>query len=257
MLDASGSMGGTREAMARAAAKLVVDTLMSVDYVTVVRFSSSASPYSSTLVQATPANKRALKDWIEFNIDAAGSTNFRDAFRETWQVIDATTTSSGCNRVVLFMSDGVPNTWPNTWSDSDYNSLAAKSASYDPPVHVLTYALGSGADSSILKNIACQNSGVFYKTDDNGDLASTMAGYFKILTPMLKPCQTRWVEYEDYYTGVTLLGACLASYQKLGATTSCNDGLNGLGDDGDGRVASLIGVGCVDMNLIEIGRAHV
>ena len=43
VIDTSGSMSGTREAMARSASKMVVDTLTSSDYVSIVRFSSSAS----------------------------------------------------------------------------------------------------------------------------------------------------------------------------------------------------------------------
>ena len=69
---------------------------------------------------------------------------------------------------------------------------------------------------------------------------------------MLEPCKLRWVRYNDYYTGQELLGACLASFEleSSGAQTSCNGGLSGLGDVGDSRVPKLIGVGCVDMNLV-------
>ena len=141
---------------------------------------------------------------------------------------------------------------PDSWSDSDYSELASKSSSYSPKMHILTYALGSGADSSVLQRISCENRGVFYSTPDNGDLANTMAGYFQVLAPMLSPCQMRWIEYDDWYTGERLLGACLASFEKesVGAATSCNGGLSGLGETGDARVPKLIGVGCVDMNLV-------
>ena len=69
---------------------------------------------------------------------------------------------------------------------------------------------------------------------------------------MLSPCAVRWIKYDDYYTGTELLGACLASFEKESpsAATSCGGGLSGLGEEGDGRVPRLIGVGCVDMNLI-------
>ena len=69
---------------------------------------------------------------------------------------------------------------------------------------------------------------------------------------MLEPCKLRWVRYNDYYTGQELLGACLASFEleSPGAQTSCNGGLSGLGEQGDSRVPKLIGVGCVDMNLV-------
>ena len=69
---------------------------------------------------------------------------------------------------------------------------------------------------------------------------------------MLDPCKLRWTKYNDYYTGKELLGACLASFEleSSGAKTSCNGGLSGLGEAGDSRVPKLIGVGCVDMNLV-------
>ena len=69
---------------------------------------------------------------------------------------------------------------------------------------------------------------------------------------MLDPCKLRWTKYNDYYTGKELLGACLASFEleSPGAQTSCNGGLSGLGEQGDSRVPKLIGVGCVDMNLV-------
>ena len=74
----------------------------------------------------------------------------------------------------------------------------------------------------------------------------------QVLAPMLNPCKLRWVRYNDYYTGKELLGACLASFEleSSGAKTSCNGGLSGLGEQGDSRVPTLIGVGCVDMNLV-------
>ena len=37
-----------------------------------------------------------------------------------------------------------------------------------------------------------------------------MASYYKLLSPMLAPCQTRWVTYTDILTGTELLGACIA-----------------------------------------------
>ena len=74
----------------------------------------------------------------------------------------------------------------------------------------------------------------------------------QVLAPMLEPCKLSWVRYNDYYTGQELLGACLASFEleSSGAQTSCNGGLSGLGDVGDSRVPKLIGVGCVDINLV-------
>ena len=248
VIDTSGSMNsGGLDELARAAATMVIDTLTEADYVTIVKYSSRASAYSRTLVQATLATKTDLKTWITKNIDAQGTTNFRAAFEKAWEVVDATTTSSGCNRIMLFLSDGVP----NAWNADDYAAVARKSASYSPPMHLLTYGLGSGADPTVLKGIACQNSGIYYSVTE-ATIKDTMASYFQVLAPMLSPCKLRWTLYNDYYTGQELLGACLASFELESANskTSCNGGLSGLGEQGDTRVPKLIGVGCVDMNLV-------
>ena len=240
-------MAGGLDAMARTAAKMVIDTLTEVDYVTIVKYSSQASAYKPTLVQATREAKTDLKTWIDDNIDASGTTNFRAAFEKAWEVVDATTTSSKCNRIMLFLSDGVP----NEWNKDDYAAIARKSASYSPPMHLLTYGLGEGADPTVLKGIACENAGIYYSVTTS-TISDAMASYFNVLAPMLSPCKLRWTLYNDYYTGQELLGACLASFEleSANSATSCNGGLSGLGEKGDGRVPKLIGVGCVDMNLV-------
>ena len=247
VIDTSGSMGGEREEMARSAAKKIVNTLTDADYVSLVKFSSSAEAYSTSLVSANAANKFSMERWIEQNVDAAGTTNFVAAFDKTWEVVDGSAASSNCNRVVLFLSDGAPN---DNWVESSYDTVKAKAASYDPPMHILTYALGDSAPTEVLQRIACENKGIFYPVNPS-NIANTMASYFQVLAPMMEPCKTRWVRYNDYYTGKELLAACLASFEKpASAATSCNGGLSGLGEAGDCTVPKLLGVGCIDMNVV-------
>ena len=177
VIDTSRSMAGNLNEMAKKAAKLVIDTLTAVDYVTIVRYSddASASSWPARLERATDANKITLKAWIDDNIVAYGSTNFRAAFEKAWQVVDATTASSNCNRIMLFLSDGEP----NEWDDSDTESVKAKAASYSPPMHLLTYGLGEGAKADVLKAIACGGKGVYYSvTKDN--ISNAMASYFQV-----------------------------------------------------------------------------
>ena len=174
VIDTSGSMAGDLNNMAKNAATMVIDALTAVDYVTIVKYSSGAQAYSSTLVEATDANKDALKAWID-EIDASGTTDFRAAFMKAWEVVDATTASSNCNRIMLFLSDGEP----NEWDDSDTEAVKAKAASYSPPMHLLTYGLGEGAKADVLKAIACGGKGVYYSvTKDN--ISNAMASYFQV-----------------------------------------------------------------------------
>ena len=175
VIDTSGSMAGDNIAMAKVAAKMVIDTLTAVDYVTIVKYSSGAQTYSPKLVEATDANKDLLKTWIDAEIGASGTTNFRAAFEKAWQVVDATTASSNCNRIMLFLSDGEP----NEWDDSDTEGVKAKAASYSPPMHLLTYGLGEGAKADDLKAIACAGNGIYYSVRPS-TLANTMASYFQV-----------------------------------------------------------------------------
>ena len=166
--------------MAKHAAKMVIDTLTAVDYVTIVKYhfakwAGAEVAYSSALVEATDANKDLLKTWIDENIDASGTTNFRAAFEKAWQVVDATTASSNCNRIMLFLSDGEP----NEWDYMDTEGVKRKAASYDPPMHVLTYGLGEGAKEDVLQAIACRGNGIYYSVTAI-TLANTMASYFQV-----------------------------------------------------------------------------
>ena len=180
VIDTSGSMAGYLNDMARRAATMVINTLTEVDYVTIVKYSSRASEalaglHTGGLWRATDATKDALIEWIYDNIDASGTTNFRAAFQKAWEVVDATTASSNCNRIMLFLSDGEP----NEWDDSDTESVKAKAASYSPPMHLLTYGLGERANADVLKDIACGGKGVFYSVTKD-TIANTMASYFQV-----------------------------------------------------------------------------
>ena len=178
VIDTSGSMAGDLNNMAKQAAKMVIDTLTAVDYVTIVKYSSAAQAYSSTLVEATDANRDLLKAWIDDNIDASGTTNFRAAFEKAWQVVDATTASSNCNRIMLFLSDG-SHTVGSDWAPYDSQDVGATAKSYSPPMYLLTYGLGEGAKADDLKAIACAGNGIYYSVTKD-TIANTMASYFQV-----------------------------------------------------------------------------
>ena len=87
-------------------------------------------------------------------------------------------------------------------------------------MHVLTYALGAGADTSVTKRLACDSKGISHVIDDtSGDkLANAMANYFRLLSPMLEPCQIRFTQYTDWFSSKSLLAACVPAYKKLGGS---------------------------------------
>jgi len=247
VIDTSGSMRGNRISMAEEAAKRVVDTLTEADYAAVVTFSFDYSTKSNslTLQQMTTAAKADAKAWISSNTAASGGTDYVAAFAKVWQILGASSASTSfCNRVVLFLSDGVP----TTWDPGHYTSVQAAATLHN--AHVLTYGLGSGADATVLKRLACENAGVYYSVSDTDNLADVMAAYYKILSPMIEPCQVRFIEYEDWFTKKRLLGACVAAYSKAdpSAPSTCsatNAPITVVTD-----VPHLIGVACLDMSLM-------
>ena len=146
VIDTSGSMSGDRMRLAQEAATAVVDTLTDADYATIVGFASSPLKMGNTLSQATRAHKQAMRDFISNRLIANGGTGFRGAFDAVEEILSSSTASSGCNRVILFLSDGVP----SIWNENDYTSTQARLEQLGN-AHLVTYALGSGADSTVLQ----------------------------------------------------------------------------------------------------------
>ena len=109
---------------------------------------------------------------------------------------------------------------PDDWSEDDFRSVREASAELD--VHLLTYALGSGAAFDRVKRLACENKGIAQKVEDAQDdrLANAMASYYQMLGPMRKPCQTRWVGYTDILSGEYLLTGCMAAFETLDGSTA-------------------------------------
>ena len=127
VIDTSGSMAGDNIAMAKVAAKMVIDTLTAVDYVTIVKYhfakwAGAEVAYSSALVEATDANKDQLKTWID-RIGAQGGGVWKQVFTTAFEVMDATTASSNCNRIMFFLSDGGQ---PSSWTDDDSDGSGAR-----------------------------------------------------------------------------------------------------------------------------------
>ena len=150
----------------------MVDTLTDTDYVSVIDFSSSALAYAPPgggvgLVQATEANLAQIKTWIE-GLRASGTTDFNDAFAKAWEVFratDASGASSGCNKVLLFLTDGKPN---EPWGDEQYAEVKRQASELN--VHLMTYALGDGADAAVTKQLACDARGISHViSDSTGD----------------------------------------------------------------------------------------
>lgn len=194
------------------AAKRVVNTLSAGDFFTVIQFNNQASILGNDwmMVRATDKNKAAFDGYIN-NLSPGGGTYFQNGFDLAFKTFDRSANqdrSSGCNKAILFLTDGI-------LSDDEkelYRQIQEERVKYEnkgrnPPT-LFTYSFGSGADDIVPKQIACQNDGIWSQIDDGGDLAKSMGAYYKYFAYGLGSGNNEdfvaWVEPYEYSTGVGL-----------------------------------------------------
>ena len=70
-------------------------------------------------------------------------------------------------------------------------------------VTMFTYALGSGADTSILRDLACEYRGIMFEIQDSASdsaLTTTMRGYYTYISEGVTISSPVWTEpYEDAF----------------------------------------------------------
>merc|ERR1711924_445893 len=127
------------------------------------------------------------------------------------------------NIVILFMTDGDAGA-------PDYEEVKTRAAAKDTVI--FTYALGSGAATGVMYQLAQDNKGYCQKVGDGGDLAKAMSSYYSYFAASINAVKPRWVKYNDWITDQELLSACLSVY------------------DTRETPKELLGVVCMDVNVI-------
>eukprot|EP00437_Effrenium_voratum_P020749 CAMPEP_0181445630 /NCGR_PEP_ID=MMETSP1110-20121109/25687_1 /TAXON_ID=174948 /ORGANISM="Symbiodinium sp., Strain CCMP421" /LENGTH=715 /DNA_ID=CAMNT_0023569681 /DNA_START=39 /DNA_END=2186 /DNA_ORIENTATION=+ len=231
VVDVSGSMGAeNRYNLAKQATRAVLDTLDWKDYATVILFNHGiAAQYSSNMVAVSDTQRGNMQRWLESQNWQQGSTNFKVALNEAFSTIQrsvAAGTTSMCQKAIIFLTDGEAE-----FLDSDFRNIQEQSVTYDTVL--FTYALGSGADTTVTKRLACENRGIFYNVPDGSDLSSIMSSYYEYFATGQEICQPSFTSYADVAGGGRLWPACLPIYDR-----SRTD-------------PSLLGVTCMDFNMME------
>lgn len=91
--------------------------------------------------------------------------------------------------------------------------------------------MGSTAEKSVTKRLACENRGVFYPVTDKQDLVEVMHGYFNYFVQGQEICNAAVTKYFTT-SGTQVYGSCLPMYNR---TTN---------------IRELLGVACADVNLV-------
>ena len=204
LIDTSGSMLGERMTLAKDAAKAVINTLSNNDFVGIISFGSSATTVNTTKVtRATIANKQGFTSAIDA-LEASGQTNYEGAFQKGFELLNAAQSDeygapcTNGENIFLFLTDGTPTVGLSTSSDL-INLINA----YNTQISMFTYALGSGADTTILQDLACQYEGIMFQIADSGStsaLATTMRNYYTYISEGVSISQPVWTEpYQDAF----------------------------------------------------------
>ena len=130
-----------------------------------------AAQYSSNMVAVSDTQRGNMQRWLESQNWQMGSTNFKVALNEAFSTIQrsvAAGTTSMCQKAIIFLTDGEAE-----FLESDFRNIQVQSVTYDTVL--FTYALGSGADTTVTKRLACENRGIFYNVPDGSDLSTIMS----------------------------------------------------------------------------------
>lgn len=189
-----------------------------------------------------------MKAWAAESISAQGGTNFDIAFDAAFTAMQSSKTSA-CNKAILFMTDGR--------STVNYNTIRTQAVTYG--ARVMTYALGSGAETTACKRLACENGGVFTAVGDNDDLGLAMASYYKVFAAGMSranQCSVTWSNYMGGVTPVEFLSACLPVFETQPGVNTCggapgtNASSSTLGPATTDAYAALLGVVCMDLAIL-------
>ncbi len=162
VLDRSGSMinevgGVPKIAMAQAAARGALDFLLKHrDQIGIVTFEVKAKPLVP-LTRVEPGNVRAIERKIN-NIPANGGTNVYKGLAEGVKEIER---SKAKERHIILLTDGISE--PGTYAELLPGLKRDK-------ISVATVALGAEADFKLLKQIAADTGGNYYRTENAREL---------------------------------------------------------------------------------------
>ncbi|MFW5964132.1 MAG: VWA domain-containing protein [Natronomonas sp.] len=148
--DVSGSMSQEIGDL-KIAATNFVDNLSSPDEAAAISFNSSAS-----LDQELTTNYQAVKDAIN-NYSAGGGTDIADGLDAgTDELLNGTNATPGASKVLILLGDG---------GSARNPAIAAADAAKNAGIRIFTVALGSGADTQLLEDIASSPDDAFIAPD--------------------------------------------------------------------------------------------
>jgi len=165
--DISSSMTHRRMKSLSTALHAFLDNLSDKDRFNIVTFNTTVSSFRSDVVNVTPDNIAAAKEWVN-QLTSKGLTNFEDAlrtsFRHSWNQ------GSTSSNVLVFLTDGEPS-YGETNPSVLLDSVVAWNTS-NVRVHTIGIAL---QQYSLIQSLAKQNGGTFTHIENDNEISVVVA----------------------------------------------------------------------------------
>ncbi|MGQ0642723.1 MAG: VWA domain-containing protein [Gemmatimonadaceae bacterium] len=188
VMDVSGSMRGQKLEQAKAAARVILQSLERNDRFRVIDFSTDVNSFRRNFVAATAENVRDARRYVD-NLRAEGSTNISGALEEALDV-DATPTRSGRPErmaMVVFVTDGEP-----TVGERNPDAIAAMAARIRNDARLFTVGVGAEIHAGLIEQLALEGRGTAHFVSANESVERAVALLSQRLTsPVLSNVRVR------------------------------------------------------------------
>ena len=228
VVDTSGSMEGKRMEQNKKALKYLVNALNTNDHFSIVEFNTDVEQFKSSLVQATPENKKAAVAFID-DLDARGGTNLADALKNALTMLDHPSETPG---YLVLMTDGEP-----TVGETSVSALL-KSVHPKRDLRVFDFGVGYDVNTRLLNKLADEHHGTAQYVEPEESLETALASFYqKIKTPVLSNVKIAYEgiqpkdvyprEVKDIFAGSQVL--LIGKYKGSGkATVKLTGTVNGV-----------------------------
>jgi len=178
VVDASGSMGGTKMEQARSALRYCLQILNPRDRFEIIRFSSTITPFADRLMPANEEARANARYFID-NLRAGGGTNINAAIQRAIAVkqqADKRPTS------IVFLTDGLPTEGERNIRKIIGNIPAEKTAS----IRFFNFGIGYDVNTFLLDKLAVKTGGSSRYVRPTEDIEKPVSTLFaRISSPVL------------------------------------------------------------------------
>eukprot|EP01025_Chloroclados_australasicus_P016654 TRINITY_DN1842_c0_g2_i1.p1 TRINITY_DN1842_c0_g2~~TRINITY_DN1842_c0_g2_i1.p1 ORF type:complete len:749 (-),score=78.85 TRINITY_DN1842_c0_g2_i1:943-2865(-) len=183
-----------------------IDTVTFTDSFNIVFFNFEGSSVSTGLLPGTPENKEKAKEFIA-DAFPSGGTNFQAAFETAFNALRIGVeegTSSNCNKVILFMTDGKDNRVQvdanRTFELLDKVEELQKQLEFvsTKRASIFTFSIGELADDNIPRQLSCLHNGAWAPIGAKDDPLTVFNTFLKFVASARSTTKFYWSEvYED------------------------------------------------------------